>query len=111
MQGAWASPGKATTNLSPSSTKLRWRTVIEPQVPVRVGLHLLGHVLEGGHVKFLPARQDELDVGILPVGLRGVVHRAGLIVLKEEKQVLPLHLIPGFGKAEKSVSRSSCKPR
>ena len=27
------------------------RAVIEPQIPVRVGLHLFGHVLEGGHIK------------------------------------------------------------
>ena len=35
------------------------------------------------------------------MGLRGVVYRAGLIVLEKEEQVLPLHLIPALGEGGK----------
>ena len=68
--------------------------VIEPDVPIRAGLHLLGHVLQRRDADLLLPLDQELNIDILAVGFRRIIDWLAVIGLKKKIQILAVHLIP-----------------
>ena len=66
---------------------------VKPDVAVRPGLHLLGHIFQRRDPHLFPPGHQKLNVDILAVGLGGVVVRLGLIGLEEKEEIVPVHLV------------------
>ena len=87
------------------------RSAVKPNVAVRAAFHFLHHILQRSNPDlFLPLHQ-ELDINVVPVGLRGVVGRLTVVGLEGEEEISPFYFIQLILQGGKSVVRSSSNPR